>query len=94
MDKLVECRNLIDEIDTEIIKLFEKRMDVVKDVTKYKIENNKPILDSSREHAMLEKNLTKIQNEEYKAYYIDVLQGFLKASKTMQETLIIENSKK
>lgn len=94
MDKLLECRNLIDEIDTEIIKLFEKRMDVVKDVTKYKIENNKPILDSSREHAMLEKNLAKIQNKEYKAYYIDVLQSFLKASKTMQETLIIENSKK
>ena len=31
------------------------------------------------------KNLTKIQNEEYKKYYPEILNGFLKASKAMQE---------
>lgn len=87
MTKLEECRDKIDQIDTQIIKLFEERMDVVKEVTSYKIENNLPVLDSSREAKMLEKNLNKIENEEYKTYYEDVLLGFLKASKDMQKIL-------
>ena len=91
MKKLDNCRVLIDNIDNLIIELYEKRMDVVKEVIKYKIENNIPITDSNRELSMLENNLKKIKNEEYKKYYKDVLEGFLKASKKMQED--IQNNK-
>ena len=91
MKKLENCRVLIDNIDNLIIELYEKRMDVVKEVIKYKIENNIPITDSNRELSMLENNLKKIKNEEYKKYYKDVLEGFLKASKKMQED--IQNNK-
>ena len=91
MKKLENCRVLIDNIDNLIIELYEKRMDVVKEVIKYKIENNIPITDSNRELRMLENNLKKIKNEEYKKYYKDVLEGFLKASKKMQED--IQNNK-
>lgn len=88
MDKLIEARNKIDEIDSKIIELFEKRMDVVKDVVAYKLENNMQVTDSSREALMLEKNLKKINNEEYKKYYESVLAGYLKASKDMQKDII------
>ena len=88
MKKLDNCRVLIDNIDNLIIELYEKRMDVVKEVIKYKIENNIPITDSNRELSMLENNLKKIKNEEYKKYYKDVLEGFLKASKKMQEDIL------
>lgn len=91
MKKLENCRVLIDNIDNLIIELYEKRMDVVKEVIKYKIENNIPITDSNRELSMLENNLKKIKNEEYKKYYKDILEGFLKASKKMQED--IQNNK-
>ncbi len=91
MKRLENCRVLIDNIDNLIIELYEKRMDVVKEVIKYKIENNIPITDSNRELSMLENNLKKIKNEEYKKYYKDVLEGFLKASKRMQED--IQNNK-
>ena len=91
MKKLENCRVLIDNIDNLIIELYEKRMDVVKEVIKYKIENNIPITDSNRELSMLENNLKKIKNEEYKKYYKDVLEGYLKASKKMQED--IQNNK-
>ena len=37
MNKLEECRKRIDDIDSKIIKLFEERMDVVKEVTSYKL---------------------------------------------------------
>ena len=92
MKKLEICRDLIDSIDTQIIELYEKRMEVVKDVIEYKIENDLPIYDQNRESLMLEKNLSKIKNEEYKKYYTDVLNGFLKASKEYQKDIL--NKKK
>lgn len=50
-------------------KLYEARLDAVKDVIAYKIENDLPILDSGREQAVIEKNLQFIQNPDYKEYY-------------------------
>ena len=88
MTKLESCRNEIDSIDEEIIKLYEKRMEIVKEVINYKLDNNIEILDTSREEKMLNKNLVKISNEEYKKYYKDVLTGFLKASKEMQKDIL------
>ena len=93
MKTLEESRIEIDEIDNKIIELYEKRMQVVKDVVQYKIENNIPILDANRESSMLNKNLKKINNEEFKKYYEDVLKGYLKASKEMQQDILNSKSK-
>ena len=88
MTELEKCRVEIDEIDRKIIELYEKRMNIVKRVTQYKIKNSIPVLDSSRESKMLEKNLNLINELEFKKYYPSVLNGFLKASKDMQNELI------
>ena len=88
MTELEKCRVEIDEIDRKIIELYEKRMNIVKRVTQYKIKNSIPVLDSSRESKMLEKNLNLINEFEFKKYYPSVLNGFLKASKDMQNELI------
>ncbi len=88
MNKLEECRLKIDAIDNEIIRLYEERMEAVKDIAEYKIENGLEILDSSREKTMLEKNSLKISNVELKKYYHHVLTGFLDASKEMQKEII------
>ena len=88
MSKLDQARVKIDEIDSKIIELFEERMSTIIDVINYKIENNIPVLDSGRESAMLDKNLKKIKNEDYKKYYQSVLEGFLKASKDMQKDIL------
>ena len=90
MEKLEICRDLIDSIDNQIIELYVKRMEIVKEITKFKIDNNLPILDQNREKIMLEKNLEKIKDYEFKKYYKDVLEGFLKASKEMQKDIINE----
>ena len=90
-NKLIDARNKIDEIDSKIIELYIQRMDTVKKVIEYKIENNIPVLDSSREASMLEKNLSKIDKEEYKKYYESILLGFLKASKDMQNDILNKN---
>lgn len=88
MSKLDEARIKIDEIDSKIVELYEARMDAVLEVIKYKIENNIPILDSSRELVILEKSLAKIKNPEYRKYYETVLKGYLTASKDMQKDII------
>lgn len=93
MTELEKCRVEIDEIDRKIIELYEKRMNIVKKVTQYKIENSMPVLDSNRESKMLEKNLNLINEFEFKKYYPSVLNGFLKASKDMQSELIDKNFK-
>ena len=43
---LKELRQQIDEIDTKIIALYEQRMEIVKQVSIYKIANNIPVLDA------------------------------------------------
>ena len=93
MTELEKCRVEIDEVDRKIIELYEKRMNIVKKVTQYKIENSMPVLDSNRESKVLEKNLNLINELEFKKYYPSVLNGFLKASKDMQSELIDKNFK-
>ena len=92
MEKLEICRDLIDSIDNQIIELYVKRMEIVKEITKLKIENDLPVLDQNREKIMLEKNLEKIKDDEFKKYYKSVLEGFLKASKEMQKDIIRKNN--
>ncbi len=84
-DELNLYRKKIDEIDFKIIELYEKRMDIIKKVNEYKLKNNIPTFDSTRENTMLEKNLLKIKNNQYKKYYPLILDGFLKASKKLQD---------
>ena len=88
MDKLLECREKIDRIDSEIIRLYEERMKVVNDVAEYKIANHMEVLDASREKAMLEKNLGKVKESKLKPYYHHVLSGFLLASREMQKDIL------
>lgn len=92
MEKLEIYRDLIDSIDNQIIELYVKRMEIVKEITKLKIENGLPVLDQNREKIMLEKNLEKIKDHEFKKYYKSVLEGFLKASKEMQKDIIRKNN--
>lgn len=46
-------RKQIDEIDSQLLELFEKRMELAKSIADYKKQNNLPVLDSSRERAKL-----------------------------------------
>lgn len=51
---LQDIRKQLDQIDTEIVALFEKRMKLCRDVAGYKIENGKSVYDREREKDKLE----------------------------------------
>ena len=53
MEELTEYRQEIDQIDRQIAKLFQDRMDVVDRVGQYKLERGLPVLDAQREREVL-----------------------------------------
>lgn len=55
MAAIDDYRNKIDEIDKEITRLFEERMDIVIKVGEYKKQNNLPIFDKNRESQVIKK---------------------------------------
>ena len=93
MKNLKQCRKKLDAIDKKIIKLFEKRMAVIKHVANYKQQNNLPVLDKERENAMFERNLNRFTNQELKKYYGDILKAYTGVSKQYQQEIIKELTK-
>lgn len=80
-------RDEINQIDNDIIRLFQERMDVVSNIAKYKKENNIPILDLVRER----KKLSEIQSKSPKELetYANVLYSLLlEISRSYQDRLI------
>mgnify|MGYP005608514187 CR=1 FL=1 len=86
--KLDIAREIINEVDTQMIELFKKRMDAAKMVAEYKKENNKPIYDKEREEALINRNLEALNNKELEEYYKTFIEGVLKASKDYQKDLM------
>ena len=46
---LEQSRKTIDEIDSQLTKLFAERMSCAAEIAAYKKENNLPVLDAGRE---------------------------------------------
>ena len=74
MKNIEELRKEINKIDEEMAKLFEERMECVKEIAKYKKKNNLPILDKNRENSLIEKNLSYVKDE-LKPYYEEYLKN-------------------
>lgn len=53
MDLLDELRQQLDDIDTQIVDLYQKRMAICEQVGEYKITSGKKVFDKKREHEKL-----------------------------------------
>ncbi|HEM3697976.1 TPA: chorismate mutase [Streptococcus suis] len=64
----LDCiREQINTIDSQLVELLEKRMELVDQVTAYKRATGKPVLDTSRENAVLERVGKLVQKEDYRS---------------------------
>lgn len=88
MTELEKARQIINETDKEMARLFEKRMDAAKIVADFKKQNGLPIDDFVREAEIIARNTNYIENEEYRSYYINFLQGNIDLSKKLQHKLL------
>lgn len=89
--KLEEIRNEIDSIDKELVSLFIRRMNCAEEVAKYKKENNLPILDASRERALLNK-ISDLAGEEFEEYTRTLYSTILSLSRSYQHKATNESS--
>ena len=87
MNELDQARKEIEAIDSQMASLYEQRMDAVKHVISYKMENNLPVYDKQREEKLIEKNRKYIKNPDYELYYVDFLKHVMENSKDFQRSL-------
>ncbi len=94
MTYLDELRKEIDEVDKQLVDLFEKRMEIVVEVARYKIENQLPVLNRSREEEVIKKNIDRLKNKDLGAYLKDFFIKLMDLSKDYQNHQIDKTSLK
>lgn len=88
MNDLQKARQIINETDVEMARLFERRMDAVRLVAGYKKERGLPVEDIGREEEIVKRNAALISDEDYRSYYVNFLQNTISLSKKMQHRLL------
>ena len=89
--ELDEIRHEVDEIDSQLIRLFEKRMKASKEIAEIKIAKGLSILNSKRETDILD-NISKAVSEEYSVYAYSFFKYILDLSKNKQRDVIRQSS--
>lgn len=84
MKNLEGLRLEIDDIDRQMVALFEKRMEIVSKVGDIKIKNNISVLDSRREERVMEKNMSYLNNKELSPYLKEFYHKIMDLSKDYQ----------
>lgn len=91
MKSLSECRSEIDEIDSQLLALLERRIRVAESVARYKIENNMKVFDEERERAVLKK-IADRSPEDVRAELVGTYDGIMNMSKLRQYCIKSEKS--
>lgn len=91
MADLLELREQIDQIDKEIVTLYEKRMAVCAQVAEYKIKTGKKVLDREREKSKLQ-TLSAMAESEFNRHGIEELfEQIMSMSRKQQYQLLAQN---
>lgn len=88
MSEIDLLRIEIDDIDQELTKLLERRLNVAKKIAEYKKEQDLPILDESREEVVIQKNIDRLDNPDYADNVREFYISLMGISKSVQEDLI------
>lgn len=88
MRTLEELRVEIDRIDQQMVQLFEERMQVVAEVMTVKKAAGLPILDASREEAVVAKNTARLSDPALADYYERLIRQMMALSREYQAKLM------
>ena len=89
--ELQELRSKIDEIDAQLTKLFEARMDVAAEIGAWKRENHMPVLDAARERDKLA-DIAASSREDMQTYTQMLYSMIFELSRGYQSDLIRQKS--
>lgn len=90
---LQEIRKKLDGIDKEIVSLYEKRMDLCRQVAEFKIGTGKPVYDGEREKQKLEAVKSMVQDEDNRQGAEELFSQLMTISRRLQYRLLAENGK-
>lgn len=72
------------------MELFRQRMDICREVAAYKIANGLPVLDASRESAVLDSRAARMDDERLKPAVRELFQCLMRLSREEQQHLMEE----
>ena len=88
---LLELREKLDQIDEQIVKLYEERMEICSQVADYKIETGKKVLDKSREEEKLRK-VRSLAHNEFNAHGVqELFEQIMSMSRKLQYNKLAEH---
>ncbi|MBF0787961.1 MULTISPECIES: chorismate mutase [unclassified Streptococcus] len=82
---LSKQREKIDQIDREIVHLFEERMQTALQVVAIKKEHGLPVLDSGREAQVIEKVCSYLKNGTLREPLIELYTEMMRLSRAYQQ---------
>lgn len=85
-------RKEIDRIDREIVQLFEERTKMVEQVAQVKLANNKEILDTGREAAVIEKVQGYLEDSSLREELADLYTEIMRISRGHQKRWMADRS--
>ncbi len=84
MKDIKDLRKEIDVIDDEMIPLFERRMNVAKQVAEYKRANGETVLQTGREKEVLSRAVDRLSDKGYSNEAVDFMTAVMDLSKEVQ----------
>lgn len=88
MTKLEMCRKQIDDIDEQMIKLLEQRMNVAREVAEYKRENNLPVLQPGREKQVIDLAVSRLENKDFAVAASRFMENVMELSRASQHGIL------
>lgn len=85
MGRHEELRNEIDQIDRQLVQLFEKRMKVSTEIAEYKLRNDVPVLDAQREKMVINKNISYLNDRTLDTYISEFSKHLMELSRRRQQ---------
>lgn len=90
METLEELRVRLDEIDNQIVNLYEQRMEICAHVGEYKIQTGKKVLDRQREKEKLENVAGKASNPFNKKGVTELYEQLMSMSRKLQYEQLVK----
>ncbi len=88
---LLKLRQQIDEIDEDIVKLYERRMEICRQVAEYKIETGKKVLDRQRETEKIARVKSMTHNDFNSHGIEELFEQIMSMSRKLQYQLLTEH---
>lgn len=90
---LLECRNKLDVIDKQIVKLFEERMDICGKVAETKIASGKAVYDAEREKQKLDAVSAMADSEFNQVAVRELFTQMMSISRKYQYSILAEHGR-